>query len=79
MERLIKPKTFQNGVTVEIKTQPGQEPGQVEVYLCMSGGPLAPILQALQMTSLDLRSDSDDCIALANLLGLVPQVLRRTA
>ncbi len=78
MERLIKPKTFQNGVTVEIKTQVSAE-GATEVYLCMTGGPLAPILQALSLPSLDLRSDSEDCIALAALLSLVPQVLRRTA
>ncbi len=78
MERLIKPKTFNNGVTCEIKVNILPDNAGAELFLCLSGGPLEPILTAIGAPSLDLKSDANDFRQLAAILMLAPQVLERT-
>lgn len=65
--------TFQNGVTFSLKSDQNNI-----LYVSMTGGPLAPVLQALNVESLDLPSDAQDIQKLQQLLGLGVQVFRAT-
>jgi len=64
METLGIKKTFDSGVTFEIKKDE-----QGNMFICLSGGALAPLLAIANLPSLDLPTDTNDMLKLHHLLG----------
>lgn len=72
METLQFKHTFSSGVIAEIKKD------GTSYYLSLSGTPLDGVLQALQLTSLDLPALSADIDTLSRILAQASAFIRTT-
>ena len=70
MTQLLPPLVFQNGINLVLKKN-----AENVIFICLSGGPIEPLLAAAQVPSLDLPSDMNDLERLQRSLTLAGQVI----